>query len=112
MYVIFVLACHRSRCISLWSATLAPFAYLYPGHLAAREPPSKRQSRFEKEFPFFLDVLVLGMKAGLTFTAAVEQAVEQLARRSGAPGILALSARDAHRCRTTRRARSTLRRAS
>lgn len=54
-----------------------PFGYLYPD-IWLRDARKKRQARFEKEFPFFLDVAVLGMKAGLTFTAAVEQAVEQL----------------------------------
>jgi tight adherence protein C len=53
---------------------LAPFSYLYPD-LRLRELTKQRQARFEKEFPFFLDVLVLAMKAGLNFTAAVEQAV-------------------------------------
>jgi tight adherence protein C len=57
--------------------SLAPFAYLYPD-IWLRDRTKSRQVRFEKEFPFFLDVLVLGMKAGLTFTAAVEQAIEQL----------------------------------
>jgi tight adherence protein C len=58
-------------------ATLVPFGYVYPD-IWLRDARKKRQGRFEKEFPFFLDVVVLGMKAGLTFTAAVEQAVEQL----------------------------------
>jgi tight adherence protein C len=56
------------------AAAVAPASYLYPD-LRLRELTRQRQSRFEKEFPFFLDVLVLGMKAGLNFTAAVEQAV-------------------------------------
>jgi tight adherence protein C len=56
---------------------LAPSAWLYPDTWL-RDATGKRRRRFEKEFPFFLDVLVLGMKAGLTFTAAVEQSVEQL----------------------------------
>lgn len=56
------------------AAGLAPLSYLYPD-LRLRELTKRRQSRFEKEFPFFLDVLVLAMKAGLNFTAAVEQAV-------------------------------------
>jgi tight adherence protein C len=59
---------------------LAPLAYLYPD-LRLRELTKQRQARFEKEFPFFLDVLVLAMKAGLNFTAAVEQAVSS--SRSG-----------------------------
>jgi len=57
--------------------SLAPFAYLYPD-IWLRDATKQRQARFEKEFPFFLDVLVLGMKAGLTFMAAVEQAIEHL----------------------------------
>jgi tight adherence protein C len=59
------------------AGSLGPFAYMYPD-LWLRDATKKRQARFEKEFPFFLDVLVLGMKAGLTFTAAVEQAIDPL----------------------------------
>jgi tight adherence protein C len=76
LYISFVL--HVKDPMYLAAAgSLAPFAYLYPD-LWLRERTKKRQAKFEKEFPFFLDVLVLGMKAGLTFTAAVEQAVDQL----------------------------------
>lgn len=56
---------------------LGSFACLYPD-LRLREVTRKRQAHFEKEFPFLLDLLALSMKAGLTFSAAVEQAVEQL----------------------------------
>lgn len=59
------------------AGSLGPFACLYPD-LRLRDATRKRQMHFEKEFPFLLDVLVLSMKAGLTFTAAVEQAIEQL----------------------------------
>lgn len=76
MYVIFVLDMSDPLHIAA-TASLAPFAYLYPD-IWLRDATRKRQQRFEKDFPFFLDVLVLGMKAGLTFTAAVEQSVEQL----------------------------------
>jgi tight adherence protein C len=58
-------------------AGLAPLAWLYP-NLWLRDTARKRQRRFEKDFPFFLDVLVLGMKAGLTFTASLEQCLAQL----------------------------------
>lgn len=75
-YVIVVLGVTDPLYIAM-AGTLAPFAYLYPA-IWLREATRKRQSRFEKVFPFFLDVLVLGMKAGLTFTAAVEQAIDQL----------------------------------
>lgn len=60
------------------AAALAPLSFLYPD-LRLREVTKRRQARFEKEFPFFLDVLVLAMKAGLNFTAALEQAVSSLA---------------------------------
>lgn len=75
-YVIFVLKVRDPLYIAA-AASVAPFAYMYPD-LWLRDTTKRRQMRFEKEFPFFLDVLVLGMKAGLTFTAAVEQAIDQL----------------------------------
>jgi tight adherence protein C len=56
---------------------LIPLAFMYPD-IWLRDSMKRRHGKFEKEFPFFLDVLVLGMKAGLTFPAAVEQAVHQL----------------------------------
>lgn len=59
------------------AAAFGSFVCLYPD-LRLREATRKRQLRFEKEFPFLLDLLALSMKAGLTFAAAVEQAVEQL----------------------------------
>lgn len=76
LYVILVLRVSDVLNIAMVS-TLAPFAFMYPD-LWLRDTIKKRQARFEKDFPFFLDVLVLGMKAGLTFTAAVEQAIDQL----------------------------------
>lgn len=59
------------------AGSVAPFAYLYPD-IWLRDATRKRLARFSKEFPFFLDVLVLGMKAGLTLTAAVEHAIDHL----------------------------------
>ncbi|MBL8267263.1 type II secretion system F family protein, partial [Steroidobacter sp.] len=59
------------------AAAVTPLAFLYPD-LRLRELAKHRQARFEKQFPFFLDVLVLAMKAGLNFTAALEQAVNSL----------------------------------
>lgn len=60
------------------AAAIAPLSFLYPD-LRLREVTKRRQARFEKEFPCFLDVLVLAMKGGLNFTAALEQAVSSLA---------------------------------
>jgi tight adherence protein C len=59
------------------AVALVPLSFLYPD-LRLREVTKQRQARFEKEFPFFLDVLVLAMKAGLNFIAALEQAVNSL----------------------------------
>lgn len=59
------------------AVALVPLSFLYPD-LRLREVTKRRQARFEKEFPFFLDVLVLAMKAGLNFIAALEQAVSSL----------------------------------
>jgi len=59
------------------AVALVPLSFLYPD-LRLREVTKRRQARFENEFPFFLDVLVLAMKAGLNFIAASEQAVGSL----------------------------------
>jgi len=59
------------------AVALVPLSFLYPD-LRLREVTRRRQLQFEKEFPFFLDVLVLAMKAGLNFIAASEQAVGSL----------------------------------
>jgi tight adherence protein C len=59
------------------AAAITPLCLLYPD-LRLREVTRRRQARFVKEFPFFLEVLVLAMKAGLNFTAALEQAVNSL----------------------------------
>lgn len=59
------------------AAGLAPLAFVYP-NVCLRDAAKRRLSRFEKDFPFFLDVLVLGMKAGLTFASAVEQSIDQV----------------------------------
>lgn len=59
------------------AVALVPLSFLYPD-LRLREVTKRRQARFEKDFPFFLDVLVLAMKAGLNFIAALEQAVGSL----------------------------------
>jgi tight adherence protein C len=76
LYVIFVLGIKDPMHVAVVGC-LAPFSYLYP-NIWLRDAAKRRQGQFEKEFPFFLDVLVLGMKAGLTFTAAVEQSIDQL----------------------------------
>jgi tight adherence protein C len=76
VYVIFVLEVKNPAYIT-GVLGLIPFAFMYPD-IWLRDSMKKRHAKFEKQFPFFLDVLVLGMKAGLTFPAAVEQAVQQL----------------------------------
>lgn len=76
LYTIFALDVSDPVYLSV-AGSLAPFSYLYPD-IWLRDATRKRQARFAKEFPFFLDVLVLGMKAGLTFAAAIEQAIDFL----------------------------------
>ncbi|MDY0067180.1 MAG: type II secretion system F family protein [Steroidobacteraceae bacterium] len=76
MYLLVVLQI-RDPMYAALAGLLAPLGYLYP-NLWLRDASGRRQASFAKEFPFFLDILVLGMKAGLTFAAAVEQAVSPL----------------------------------
>jgi tight adherence protein C len=76
LYVMFVMRLEDPLYLSL-TGSLVPLAYLYPS-IWLRDAVKRRHARFEKEFPFFLDVLVLGMKAGLTFSSAVEQSIDQV----------------------------------
>jgi tight adherence protein C len=61
----------------LVAIALPSLAYFYP-YVWLRDAIHKRQARIEKDFPFFMDVLALSMRAGLTFQAAVQQATAQL----------------------------------
>lgn len=76
VYLIFVLDVENPTYVA-GLLGLMPLGFMYPD-IWLRDAMKRRHAKFEKEFPFFLDVLVLGMKAGLTFPAAVEQAVQQL----------------------------------
>ncbi|MET0499518.1 MAG: type II secretion system F family protein [Steroidobacteraceae bacterium] len=75
-YVLYVLKVNDPTAVAL-AACLGPCVWLYPD-ICLRDAVARRRLNFEKQFPFFLDVLVLSMKAGLTFTAAVEQSIEPL----------------------------------
>lgn len=55
-----------------------PLAFFYPD-IALRDAIKKRHNRIAKLFPFFLDILVLSIRAGLTFTTACQYAVAELA---------------------------------
>jgi len=54
--------------------------YKYPD-ISLRDRINKRHHRIQKDFPFFLDLLLLCLRVGLTFTAAMEQSVSKM--RSG-----------------------------
>ncbi|MDZ7787369.1 MAG: type II secretion system F family protein [Halofilum sp. (in: g-proteobacteria)] len=51
--------------------------YKYPD-ISVRDRIKKRQHRIQKDFPFFLDLLLLCLKVGLTFTAAMEHSVNKM----------------------------------
>lgn len=57
---------------------LVPLGYFYPD-IWLRDAIKRRHSIIEKQFPFFLDLLVLSMRAGLNFTSAMAHAVEKMA---------------------------------
>ena len=56
---------------------LPPLGYAY-ADIWLRDSAKVRTHRIERDFPFFLDVLVLSMRAGLAFPAALRQATLQL----------------------------------
>lgn len=57
--------------------TLPVLGYFYPD-IWLHDQISKRQHRFRKQFPFLMEILVLCMRAGLTFPSAIQTATERL----------------------------------
>lgn len=58
-------------------AFCAPVGYFFP-RIWLRDAIVRRHRAMEKEFPFFLDVLVLSMRAGLNFSGAIAQTVAKM----------------------------------
>lgn len=58
-------------------AVLIPIGYIYPD-VWLRDCVKRRHSRIEKEFPFFLELLVLTMRAGLNFSSALSHSVQRM----------------------------------
>ena len=54
-----------------------PFGFFYPD-MWLRDVIKRRHARIEKQFPFFLDLLVLTMRAGLNFSSAMAHSVEKM----------------------------------
>lgn len=56
---------------------IVPIGFFYPD-IALRDAIKKRHHKIARLFPFFLDLLVLSIRAGLTFTTAAQYAVREL----------------------------------
>ena len=56
---------------------IIPVSYFYPD-IWVRDQINSRKNRITKDFPFFLDLLVLSMRAGLNYSSALGQSVESL----------------------------------
>lgn len=54
-----------------------PISFFYPD-IALRDAIKKRHHKIARVFPFFLDLLVLSLRAGLTFTTAAQYAVAEV----------------------------------
>jgi len=76
-YTYLVAEIHNPR-ILVPLALLVPLGYFYPD-IWLRDTIKRRHGIIEKQFPFFLDLLVLSMRAGLNFTSAIAHAVEKMA---------------------------------
>lgn len=68
----------------LWTSTylallvqLVPLAFFYID-IWLRDAAKVRRLKIERDFPFFLDILVLSMRAGLAFPSALQEATSQL----------------------------------
>lgn len=67
----------ESMTLTLFVAMFIPFGYFYPD-MWLRDTIKRRHARIEKQFPFFLDLLVLTMRAGLNFSSAMAHSVEKM----------------------------------
>jgi len=76
MYVYFMLKLDSSSVITV-VAVIIPLGYFYPD-IWLRDQIKLRQHNFSKMFPFFLDLLVLSMRAGLNFASALDHSVEKM----------------------------------
>lgn len=60
------------------AALIIPVGFYYPD-IWLRDTIKRRHSLIEKQFPFFLDLLVLSMRAGLNFSSSMAHSVEKMA---------------------------------
>lgn len=65
--------------IMLWA--LLPLAYVYPD-IWLNDMVKRRKHTIARDFPFFLELLVLSMRAGLNFSSALTHAADKM--KSGA----------------------------
>ncbi len=75
-YVYFMLELTSSTVITV-VAVIIPLGYFYPD-IWLRDQIKLRHHNFSKMFPFFLDLLVLSMRAGLNFASALDHSVEKM----------------------------------
>lgn len=76
IYVLFILGTDNSFVIGISLAAI-PLGFFYPD-IWLKDCITKRKKRIEKDFPFLLEVIVLAMNAGLTFSSAIKHAVQRV----------------------------------
>ena len=76
IYFYLMLDVQKVSIITLLSV-MVPLGYFYPD-LWLRDQIKNRQHQISKTFPFFLDLLVLSMRAGLNFSSALDHAVVRI----------------------------------
>ena len=76
LYIYFVMDLVNPTVIAVVSLVI-PVAYYYPD-IWLRDQIKRRQHAISKMFPFFLDLLVLSMRAGLNFASALDHSVQKM----------------------------------
>jgi len=76
MYVYFMLELVSPTVITI-AALIMPLGFFYPD-IWLNDQIKIRHHNFSKMFPFFLDLLVLSMRAGLNFASALDHSVEKM----------------------------------
>jgi tight adherence protein C len=76
IYVLFILGTDNTFVMGI-SLSAIPLGFFYPD-IWLKDCIAKRKKRIEKDFPFLLEVIVLAMNAGLTFSSAIKHAVQRV----------------------------------
>lgn len=81
IFIVLFFSLDNTQTWAIWmlalAATFIPLGFFFPD-IWLRDKIKQRQLVIEKQFPFFLELQVLTMRAGLNFTSAISHSVDRM----------------------------------